>query len=815
MQNSCAVLPAYWGRAFLWGVVFLMVFAGCSSDQSADGERPGAGPALPADPSELAHWSQVPAQDPPLNLILISIDTTRRDRLSCYGFEKETTPNLDRLSKEGIRFDRAASPVPLTLPSHATMLTGLYPFEHGVRHNGAFSLADSLLTLGEMLKQRGYDTGMIAGAFPLDHRFGLDQGFDHYDDRFSALSRRNSGDTAQRPAADVTRLSLQWLDERGDAPFFLWAHYFDPHAPYRPPEPYRSRFPGDAYAGEVAYMDAEIGKLIDGLRSRDMMQDSIILVAGDHGEGLGDHDELTHSTFIYHSTQRIPMIFWFPKSGAFDGKIWRDREIPELTSLCDLLPTAWNALGFEREALPPVTGKSLLPLIEGRGSGHDWLYHETLAPDFDFGLSELRGLETVSWKYIRAPRPELYNLEDDPEERRNLASKHSDRVAEMEVSLAKILAAEFGTADPVAMDEETIEKLRSLGYLGGASTSAGDRDMLADPKDNAQVGMVAARAQFLAENHRTTEAVAVLDSLLRHHPRMRQALRLRALYLVELNRGEEAIEAYDRALADCDGCPYERQLLQERAMAFVAAGKADQAQSQVETLLRQYPEEQGLHELLGEIFQEKGNSQGAREEFTAEAELFPLEAQPLLKLGMLEKSLNRQSQAEQALRRALQVDPEHVDALVVLSELLWSTGRRPEANSLLDCALAVDARHPGALFRKGTALRAEGRNGDAITRYRAALEAAPDNGVVWFHLATLYGQMGQNQQATECYEAAIETGSAPVGAFSNLGVMRAQAGRLPEAVQLWEQALAIDPNGKDAPAIRDNLSRARTMMNQK
>ncbi len=215
-------------------------------------------------PGRAVDWAPVTTGSPPLNLILLSLDTTRRDHLSCYGFSKPTTPNLDRLAAEGILFEDSFTPVPVTLAAHATMLTGLYPYQHGVRNNGSYVLPAKAVTLAEILKQRGYSTGAVLGAFPLDHRFGLDQGFDSYDDHFPPELR--DADTAQRSGAEVSRLALEWLDSHKSGPFFLWAHYFDAHAPYRPIEPFKSRFPGDPYSAEVAAMDAAIGDLMSGLQ---------------------------------------------------------------------------------------------------------------------------------------------------------------------------------------------------------------------------------------------------------------------------------------------------------------------------------------------------------------------------------------------------------------------------------------------------------------------------------------------------------------------------------------------------------------------
>jgi choline-sulfatase len=807
MFKRVGVGPVAESLAVLLGILAILAGPGCSSRESAGKHQAeGAGGAAGGGLS----WSEIPPGKPPSNLILITMDTTRRDRLSCYGYSQKTTPNLDRIAARGLLFEQAFTPVPVTLPSHATMMTGLYPFQHGVRNNGSYVLADSLTTLAEMLKAKGYDTGAVLGGFPVDHRFGLAQGFGHYDDEFPPSSAAREGDAAQRPAKEVTRLSLEWIGQHAERPFFLWVHYFDPHAPYHPPEPYLGRFPGEPYNGEVSSMDAAIGQLVDGLKSRGLEKRTILLVVADHGEGLMDHGEATHAMFIYGSTQDVPLLMQFPDREPWTGKTWRHRRVQGLAGLTDLLPTAWNALGFAKTELPRVAGRSLLPLIEGTGSGHEWLYHETLVPDLDFGMSELRGLQTTTWKYIRAPQPELYNLEEDPGELSNQVDRERDRVQAMESKLAEILQAEKRGSGPVAMDQETLEKLRSLGYLQGGSPRAEVKR--ADPKEQPGVVRVTARAQAMAEANRLPEALAVLDSLLQVSPQTRLALRLRALYLTRLERGPEALEAYTRALADCHGCPDEFRLLQEQANAYLVAGQVDEALRRTRILTKARPREQGLNLLLGEILLKKGDLAGAREAYAREAELFPLDALPLVRLGSLAVTQSHPGEAEQFYRKALAVNPESVDALVMLSDLLDETGRRAEAEQLIDRALAVNPTSTEAQHRKAWLLRESGRKEAAIQLLQTGLRAQPGNGSLLFDLGCLYSEVGREKEAKECYEKAVKTGQAPAGAYSNLGVLAAQAGRFDEAIKLWQQALDRKPTAQEADITRANIRKAQEMI---
>lgn len=746
----------------------------------------------------------------PYNLILLSLDTTRSDRLSCYGFTKATSPNLDRLAAEGILFENASSPVPVTLPAHATMLTGLYPFEHGVRNNGTYVVPPEAVTLPELLKKHGYATGAVLGGFPLDGRFGLNQGFDAYDDQFPVESVYREVDLAQRTAADVSRLALAWVDRQKSGPFFLWCHYYDPHAPYRPPEPYKTTFAGDRYAGEIASMDAEIGKLLDGLKSRGLMERTVIVVAGDHGEGLDEHGEHTHMIFIYETTQHVPLLVRLPAAGAFTGKEWRGARVSGLTDLVDILPTAWNSLGLPREELPPNSGLSLLPVVTGKAPAHRWVYHETLVPDLEYGASELRGLRDERWKYIRAPRPELYDLEKDPKELKNLAGREGDRMQEMEARLDSLLRREPGRKAPVAMDAETIEKLRSLGYVAGGSTPSAAAKK-PDPKDMNPVINAVERAGTLAASYRPADALRTVDSVLAVYPKTPTAQRLRAACLTRLGRGADAVKAFDQLLADCGGCAEEARLKQERVSGLVAAGKNDEALKAATALLKDHPKEQGLNLIHGEILEATGDKERARLAYVREAEYFPRDPAPLVKLGILEASRQRPVEAEKAYRRALDINSRDVDALVMLGELLDNLGRAPEAAPLTEKAIAVDPEHPGALMRHAFDLQRKGQLDRALVSYQACLKRQPGNPGALYNLGTLYGQMGRGADAERAYREAIATKRAPQAAYANLGALLAGGGKIPDAMKVWEEGLRREPNGPGAVAIQNNLARARSM----
>ncbi|MHC4946302.1 MAG: sulfatase, partial [Planctomycetota bacterium] len=362
----------------------------------------------------------------PYNILLITIDTLRADRLGAYGYEKIETPVLDRLAEEGVLFKNAFTPTPLTLPAHTSLMTGTYPTFHGVRNNGIFHARSSLVTLAEVLKERGYATAAMIAAYVLDAEFGLDQGFDLYDDAIETIEGEESFFAyPERKAEEITRLAMRFLRKQGDRPFFLWAHYFDPHDRFEPPPRFARAYPGQPYDGEVAYVDEQIGVLMKLLDIRGLAEDTLVIVAGDHGEGLMDHGEANHGTLVYDTTIQVPLIFHqadlFPSPSIQEAPV----------SLLDIMPTLMDLLNIEASGdIQPMQGKSLVPLLADRQEAvHDALYFETLLPFFDYGWAGLRGIRNARVKYIAAPSPELFDLQSDPEEARNLI-KEQPKVGE-------------------------------------------------------------------------------------------------------------------------------------------------------------------------------------------------------------------------------------------------------------------------------------------------------------------------------------------------------------------------------------------------
>ena len=406
--------------------------------------------------------------------MLVTIDTLRADRVGAYGDALARTPTLDALAAAGARFDAAISPTPITLPAHATLMTGLEPPRHGVRGNGVFALPAEIPTLAERMQAAGFVTAAFVGAIVLDRHYGLDRGFAHYDDAMSLRHAASGGGYAERRAEAVVDAALGWL--AGAPPrFFAWIHVYDPHAEYDPPPAWKGRVAGDAYRSEIAYTDAQLRRLLDGVAARFADGRTLIVVTADHGEALGEHGELTHSFTLYDATQRVPLLIAGP--GITPGAV-----LPNVVRLTDIAPTVLALAGAP--ALADIDGSDLSNALRGRGSPNRVAYVETIDTRINQGWSPLYGVRSERWKYIRAPRPELYDLRADPGEREDLAGREPNVVAGLDREVERVHARmrELAWTKPPASAERA--RLESLGYVVGEPQRAVDLAVGGiDPKD--------------------------------------------------------------------------------------------------------------------------------------------------------------------------------------------------------------------------------------------------------------------------------------------------------------------------------------------
>jgi arylsulfatase A-like enzyme len=411
-----------------------------------------------------------------LNVVVITLDTTRADHLGAYGFQSIATPNIDWLAEEGVRFEAALTAVPLTVPAHASLYTGRFPFHHGVRDNDS-ELSREETTLAEMLRQRGYQTGAFVGAYVLASSRGLNQGFDVYRDDFGS-SDQSSPSALRRAADQVANDAMNWIGQIGKRPFFAWLHFYDAHAPYRPVEPYQSMYGTRPYDAQVAFMDGQVGRMVEFLRGRGLLDRTVVVVIGDHGEGLGDHRENGHGVFVYDSVIRVPLIVCTPFSGL------RGRIVDDVVRSVDVLPTVLDLIGVPS---PAVDGTTLVPLMTGAVASLNLeAYSESLYP-LRFGWSDLRSLRAGRFKVIAAPRPELYDLDRDRFEEHNLFDRDRSVAERLLARLRDMERPQSSAISPqnqTSVDADTAAKLASLGYVSrSTAVPPSSRTELPDPKD--------------------------------------------------------------------------------------------------------------------------------------------------------------------------------------------------------------------------------------------------------------------------------------------------------------------------------------------
>ena len=537
-------------------LLFLPLFLGLSCGD----QEPGTSP----DPLKIAVPKPAPRPRPEkLNLILITLDTLRADALGIYGQERKPSPHIDQLGREGVVFDHAMTTNPETLPSHASILTGQWPHHHGVRANAGFILPEAEITLAEILKAAGYRTAAEIAAPVLRKETRITQGFTH---QRGALSRNvtlksvptqhDSEKPLTRDGADITNRALEFMQRYGKDPFFLWLHYFDPHNPYYAPEAFRKKFKGSPYHAEVAYVDEQIGRLLEGLKRLSLDQDTVIVLTADHGEGLDDHGEPTHSYFVYDSTMRVPLILWAP------DRLPGGNRISSLARTIDILPTVLELLGIP--APDELDGQSLLRMMKGAPDSQDRpAYGEATRFAATFNLPTLRYLSRGDWKYIHKTNPELYNVKEDPDELTNLANQHPDRVSQMRDELEALLTDQpnADTSAQAEIDSQIAAELIALGYVAHAprmDIEAGESPLDlygADPNSMVESAEGVAWAQGYLRRDKAQEALNLLEPIRLKAPESTQVLLLTARALSRLERQEEAIQTFGELL-DLEPCEY-------------------------------------------------------------------------------------------------------------------------------------------------------------------------------------------------------------------------------------------------------------------
>jgi len=707
--------------------------------------------ALPALLLVPACRGRAPSTFPQASVLLVSIDTLRADHLPAYGYSAGSTPRLDALAADGIVFEEVLSHCPLTLPAHASLLTGLLPPRHGVRDNAGFALAPGLRPLAVRFREKGVATGGAVSSYVLRRATGIGEGFDLFDDAVTQAGGASLGEQ-QRDGAVAVETIASWIEGRKGGRFFAFVHLYEPHAPYTPPPAFQGR--PLAYDGEVAYADDLVGRLLDRLKAASRLEDTVVAVTSDHGEGLGDHGEKEHGFFVYREALRVPLIVRLPGRGRAGTRV------PGLVAQVDIPATLLDLAGLDASGLDGVSQRAVLQ--GGRAAARS-VYAESLFPLYHFGWSALYAASDDRLHFIDAPRPELYDVRADPGEKTNLAPERAPTVAAMR-AFVDAHAQGRGAPAPAPVAADVRERLEALGYVGGAPAAAPAAGPRADPKD-----MVAAYEGYrdatgLAQRGRHAEAVAALQRVLAASPGMRDAREALALSLFRLGRTDEAVAALN-------------------------------------TVVKEDPQRASAHLLLARIHALAGRRALAERHAAAAAAGDPGRAFETLAEALF--AAGRVDDAADFARRAVAADPDRVAAHYVLGLAAQRRGNCTAALADFDRAVAARARQPalvvpGLDVRRGDCLARLERGAEAEQAFRAELAALPRSAEARVGLAILYRTQGRDEEARAALEGLIEPGS---GAGDYWTVVRTLAGLgdLPAARQWAAQAHTRFP---DDPRFR-------------
>jgi choline-sulfatase len=693
-----------------------------------------------------------------LNVLVITLDTTRWDRLGAYGDRGASTPNLDRLASEGVLFEQAIASVPLTLPSHSTMFTGLLPPRHGVRDNGGYVLDPSHTTLATVLKTGGWQTGAFVGAYVLDSKWGLNQGFDTYIDRFDIAKYKSTslGDVARR-GNEVIDNAMPWLDAHAQGRFFAWLHFYDAHSPYDPPEPFKSRFQDRPYAGEIAFVDYQIGRVLQWLDTRNLTDRTVIVAIGDHGESLTEHGEGTHGLFIYESTTRVPFIVRAPYAAM------RGRRVASAVRSEDLMPTVLDLVG--RRGPDGLQGTSLAPLMTGASADLNLdAYSESLYPRNHFGWSDLKALRSGRFKYIETTRPELYDLERDPGEKQNVYDERRQLADRMAAELARLAAEQSAGAGPSAVDPEARERLAALGYIGSFTHTprkAGEK--LPDPKDKIEIFNLMTSALETSGRSDPDATIVRMKQVLAQDPNILDAwVRLGNEYY---RRGEysTALAQYKRALALN---PESDLATINLANAYRALGDDEAAIVGYERYLEKDPKNAWVRYQLGELYVDRGD-------------------------------LNK---AQSAFEQALSDDTRVASARNALGVVAFKRGDLAKAEEQIRAALAQKPDVRLAHFNLALIAEQRGQRQTAVDEYQKEIDSQPNAFKAAFNLGKLYEQMGNRGAQEAAFRKAIELNPRFAEGHFYLAKLYLDEGReFDEAIVLAKRGLEVGPDSAFAP----------------
>lgn len=754
MLHGCLGSRPHWlaGVGVMAAVIALMPVAGC-----------GRGPLRPR------------------HVLVVTLDTLRADRLGAYGHAAAQTPVLDGLAARGVRFASATTTTPLTLAAHTSLFTGQWPTFHGVRDNTGFQVEESLTTMAEVFKGGGYRTGGFVGAFVLDSRFGISQGFDHYVDNFDLSEDVGPGlDAIQRPGNEVVDAALAWLNQASTQPFFAWVHLYDPHTPYAAPAEVARRFPATrdgAYDAEVAFTDSQVGRLLADLEARGLRDETLVVVLADHGEQLGEHREQAHGFFVYDATVQVPLIVAGPGI--------EPRVVPDQVRIVDVLPTVLDVTGVT----PPsgLHGTSLVGLMRGQATPPLTAFSESWYPRYHYGWSELSALRDGRFKFILAPTRELYDVSVDPGETRNLATTDQPRADRMERSLRALIASttrSTAPTAPTAVDPAAEQRLRALGYVGGTSATYMDPARpRRDPKDTIELYNLLQLAGSDSEAGLFDAAIGKVQQALTTDPEMIEGHSRLANIFTKAGKHREAIAAYKRALTFD---PAHLLSTFNLALAYRTSGQIDEAIVGFERAMQLDPKSGRAHFQLGDIYMQRGEHDKAVAVLTKGLTLDIDKAPFLVKLGEAYLETKRVDEAERVLREAVTLRADVPRGRYNLALIAEQRGDVSAARTAYEGETAANPKNYGAQFNLAKILLKDGRVAEAATRFRAAVDARPEFAEGYLYLAKALLDAGNLVAAEKAAKDGLARGpqraQAPLGHYV-LADVYARLGRENEAAR--------------------------------
>ena len=795
----------------------------------------------------------------PYNVLLISIDTLRADHVGCYGYTETQTPNIDQLAREGARFTSCYTAVPITLPSHATLFTGQYPPTHGVRDNGTFRLGDESLTLAEIFKSKGYQTAAFVGSFVLDSRFGLDQGFDIYDDNMGSVDDSPAGRQKadllfeERKGEDVVKAALEWLTHKKPGPFFAFIHCFDPHAPYHAPAPYRRENVNcddpdslsSCYDREIAYTDACMGTLFQKMKEMGIYDRTLICFTADHGEGLGEHAEPSHSVFVYDSTLHIPLIMRYPQEIS-PGEV-----IKSQVGNVDIAPTLLDMAGIH---LPDskMQGRSVLPALTEPAAGQpsaamppdEPLYCETYFPFYNHRWSPIEGVRTAEWKYVQSPKPELYHLTEDPRELINLAHARQDQLNYMKKLLAGMkekyaFAGEksgAGTeghkqkATQMTMDQDTRQRLERLGYIWTAPVEGPKKEIgtYPDPKDMVVVLNFFNVAAYHYLHQEYDKAIYYFQKSLEIDPKDVFAYYMIGFINNKIGKFEKARDAFLECIR-LD--PTYQNGYVNLGGVYLKLGQRDKAFEQINKALKLNPDSIEIYQNLGAIYSYGGNYDKAikafhealkrdanyteamnglanaylaRKDYASALQyiqkaikLDPKSAVAYTTMGKIYLAQGKTKEAEETLREALKLDPGRVDTLLNIADVDIQKEEYALARKDIARAQEIDPNVAKIYNSLGIVSMKEEKYPEALQEFQKARQLEPGSSEIYYNLSLACSHQDDLDRASQFLQKSIELNAENQKAYLSLGIIFQRQQKLDQAIEAYQSALKLEPDDID------------------